>query len=169
MLRRWRPSHLEALAELHADPEVMATLAAAPFTKEQSDRFARHQELGFEHFGHSMWALELASGELIGAAGLTAVIFEAPFTPAVDVGWRLARRHWGHGYATEAGRAALGYGFGVLGLDEILAFTSVANRRSEAVMVRLGMTRDPAGDFDHPNVAVGDPLRPHILYRLRRP
>ncbi len=116
-----------------------------------------------------MWAVELPSGELVGAAGLSAALFEAPFTPAVDVGWRLARRHWGHGYATEAAAAAIGYGFDTLGLDDIVAFTSVGNRRSQAVMVRLGMTRDASGDFDHPNVPVGDPLRPHILYRLRRP
>ena len=107
-------------------------------------------------------------GGLIGAAGLSAARFEAPFTPAVDVGWRLARAYWGRGYATEAARAAVGYGFGPLGLDEIVAFTSAGNGRSESVMVRLGMTRDPAGDFEHPNVPVGDPLRPHVLYRLRR-
>ncbi|MGP8060185.1 MAG: GNAT family N-acetyltransferase [Acidimicrobiales bacterium] len=167
VLRRWGPAHLDALADLHADPEVMATLSDRTLTRAESDRFARHQELGFEHHGHAMWAVELASGELIGAAGLSAVDFDAPFTPAVDVGWRLARAHWGHGYATEAARAAIGYGFDTLGLVEIVAFTSVHNARSEAVMRRLGMTRDRAGDFDHPRVPPRDPLRPHILYRLR--
>ena len=94
--------------------------------------------------------------------------FEEHFTPAVEVGWRLARRYWGRGFATEAGRAALDYGFGELELDEIVSFTSELNEPSWRVMERLGMSHDPAGDFDHPRVPVGHPLRPHVLYRLSR-
>jgi RimJ/RimL family protein N-acetyltransferase len=93
--------------------------------------------------------------------------FRAPFTPAVEIGWRLSRDAWGNGYATEAARAALDFGFGS-GLEEIVSMTSTTNLRSQAVMQRLGMHRDPADDFDHPNVPVGSPLRRHVLYRLRR-
>jgi RimJ/RimL family protein N-acetyltransferase len=96
------------------------------------------------------------------------VPFEAAFTPAVEVGWRLAREHWGHGYATEAARAAIAFGFDVVGLDEIVSFTSPANERSWRVMERLRMTRDPADDFEHPNVPVGHHLRRHVLYRITR-
>ena len=89
------------------------------------------------------------------------------FTPAVEVGWRLAAGHWGHGYATEAAREAVSYGFDEAGLDEIVSFTVPANVRSRRVMERLGMTRDPAEDFDHPVVPAGHSLRRHVLYRLR--
>jgi ribosomal-protein-alanine N-acetyltransferase len=94
--------------------------------------------------------------------------FEAAFTPAVEVGWRLAVEAWGHGYATEAARAALAFGFEERGLDEIVSFTTPANVRSRAVMERIGMTRDPADDFDHPNLPPESPLRRHVLYRLSR-
>jgi RimJ/RimL family protein N-acetyltransferase len=94
--------------------------------------------------------------------------FNAHFTPAAEIGWRLARGQWGKGYATEGARAALAFGFDKLGLDEIVSFTAVINLRSQRVMERIGMTHDPADDFDHPRVAPGDPLRPHVLYRLRR-
>ena len=100
--------------------------------------------------------------------GLARPSFEEHFTPAVEVGWRLAREHWGCGYATEAGRAALAYGFEELGLAEIVSFTSRLNTRSWRVMERLGMSHDRAGDFEHPRVPVGHPLRPHVLYRLSR-
>jgi ribosomal-protein-alanine N-acetyltransferase len=93
-------------------------------------------------------------------------MFEAHFTPAVEVGWRLAPAHWGHGYATEAARAAVDYGFVAHELEEIVAFTVPANFRSRRVMERLGMTHDPADDFDHPGIPAGDPLRRHVLYRL---
>jgi RimJ/RimL family protein N-acetyltransferase len=92
--------------------------------------------------------------------------FCAHFTPCVEVGWRLAFEHWGHGYATEAARLALGYGFGTVALQELVSYTSTTNRRSRAVMERLGMRRDPADDFDYPRLPEGHPLRPHVLYRL---
>jgi RimJ/RimL family protein N-acetyltransferase len=103
----------------------------------------------------------------IGFVGLAEPSFESPFTPAIEVGWRLARPYWGHGYATEGARAALAFGFDELDLEEIVSFTSAINERSRKVMERLGMWRDPAGDFLHPLLAPG-PLRPHVLYRLRR-
>ena len=102
----------------------------------------------------------------VGFVGLQLAVFAAPFTPAVEVGWRLARAYWGRGYATEVARAALADGFGRLGLDEIVSFTVPGNTRSRAVMERLGMTRNPEDDFDHPSFAEGHPLRRHVLYRL---
>jgi RimJ/RimL family protein N-acetyltransferase len=102
----------------------------------------------------------------IGFAGLTVARFTARFTPCLEVGWRLAFEHWGHGYATEAARLALGYGFGTLALSEVVSFTSATNHRSRAVMERLGMRRDPAEDFDHPALPKSHPLRRHVLYRL---
>jgi ribosomal-protein-alanine N-acetyltransferase len=105
-------------------------------------------------------------GEFVGFVGLNRVGFEAHFRPAVEVGWRLARWAWGNGYATEAGRAALAFGFERVGLNEIVSFTTAANRRSCAVMERLGMTRDPADDFEHPSLPPDHPQSPHVLYRV---
>ncbi len=121
-----------------------------------------------EH-GFGQWVVELpGAASFIGVVGLSAVGYQAAFTPAVEVAWRLARAHWGRGYATEAARAALDYGFGELGLAEIVAVTTPANLRSRRVMEKLGMTRAPQDDFDHPRVPAG-PLRRCVLYRLRRP
>jgi len=126
-------------------------------------------ETRFEEHGFGLWAVELADGKpFIGFVGLAVPAFEAHFTPAVEVGWRLAAEHWSRGYATEAARAALDYGFTTAGLDEIVSFTVPANSRSRAVMERLGMTHDPADDFDHPRIEPGHPLRRHVLYRKRR-
>lgn len=126
------------------------------------DHFARH--------GYGPWAVEAVDGSgrapFIGFIGLFRPPFEAHFTPCVEVGYRLAFEHWGRGYATEGARAALAFGFASLGLDEIVAMTAVANARSRHVMEKLGMTRDAADDFDHPNVPAGHPLRRHVLYRL---
>jgi RimJ/RimL family protein N-acetyltransferase len=107
-------------------------------------------------------------GEFIGFTGLAVPLFEAPFTPAVEVGWRLAKSAWGGGYATEAATAALDFAFDQAGLSEVVSFTSVENFRSQAVMRRLGMTRDPDDDFEHPNIDAGHRLRPHVLYRIGR-
>ena len=107
-------------------------------------------------------------GDLIGFVGLAVPSFEAPFTPCVEIGWRLAFEHWGRGYATEAASAVVAHAFGPLGLSEIVAFTNPANLRSRRVMDRLGMTRSTADDFDHPGLPEGHPQRPHVLYRLSR-
>jgi RimJ/RimL family protein N-acetyltransferase len=126
------------------------------------EHFARH--------GFGLWAVEVPGvADFIGFVGLAIPRFEAHFTPCVEIGWRLAREHWGRGYATEAARAVLAFGFRDLGLDEIVSFTTAANRRSRAVMERIGMTRSPADDFDHPVLPEGHPLRWHVLYRARRP
>ena len=110
-----------------------------------------------------------STGEFTGYVGLTPQTFEAPFNPSVEVGWRLAHEFWGRGYAPEAGQAALDYAFDMIGLAEVVSFTSMTNLRSQRVMQKLGMTHDPAEDFDHPNLPEGDPLRPHVLYRISRP
>jgi RimJ/RimL family protein N-acetyltransferase len=142
----------------------------APLSRAQSDELIEAIEAGFEVNGFGLWALELReSGEFIGFTGLAVPAFEAHFTPAVEVGWRLARSAWGNGYATEAARAALAFGFEEAGLDEIVSFTTAGNRRSLAVMERLGMSHDPADDFDHPGLPAGHPQRPHVLCRLKPP
>jgi RimJ/RimL family protein N-acetyltransferase len=168
IMRRWRESDREPFAAMNADPEVMEHFPS-PLTRLESDAFVDKIEWGFDEYGYSLWALEVReTGDFIGFAGLLLQTFEAPFTPAVEVGWRLARHAWGHGYATEAGARALEHGFTEAGLEEIVSMTAVRNVRSRAVMERLGMTRDPADDFEHSRLPEGHPLRPHVLYRLRR-
>ena len=117
-----------------------------------------------------LWAVEVPGvADFIGFIGLARPNFDPPFGASVEVGWRLAQAHWGHGYAPEGGRAAMAFGFDVLGLDEIVSFTTVANANSRRVMEKLGLTRDPADDFDHPRVPAGHRIRPHVLYRAARP
>jgi RimJ/RimL family protein N-acetyltransferase len=135
----------------------------------ESDAFADRIEAGFVTSGYGLWAVEVpGEAEFIGFVGLALQNFEAHFTPAVEVGWRLAQNYWGRGFATEAARAAVADGFDRFGLEEIVSFTVPANVRSVRVMERLGMTRDPADDFDHPRLPVEHQLRRHVLYRLRR-
>ncbi len=168
LLREWLDADLEPFAELNADPRV-AEFLGAPLDRAASDALIDRIVARWASDGHGLWAVERRDdGAFLGFVGLAAPSFEAAFTPCVEVGWRLAPAAWGHGYATEAARAALRFGFTDLGLAEIVSFTTVANVRSRAVMERLGMTRDPADDFDHPRLGEDDPLRPHVLYRLRR-
>lgn len=167
-LRRWCPADRAPFAALNADPRVMEHLSRG-LRREESDELVDRIEAGFGARGFGLWAVEVrASGGFIGFIGLAVPSFEAHFMPAIEVGWRLARPAWGHGYATEGARAALGFGFGEAGLEEIVALTTPGNRRSRAVMERLGMRCDPADDFEHPALPEGDPLRSHVLYRLRR-
>ncbi|MET9383117.1 GNAT family N-acetyltransferase [Streptomyces sp. NPDC002928] len=165
ILRPWRESDLAPWAAMNADPEVREYFPGL-LTREQSDSSVARFQAGLDERGWGWWAVEVvATGEFIGFTGLDPVDADMPFT-GVEAGWRLARPAWGHGYATEAARAALAFGFEGLGLAEILAVTAVGNLRSQAVMRRLGMTRDPADDFDDPGVPEG-PLRRSVLYRLR--
>jgi RimJ/RimL family protein N-acetyltransferase len=169
LLRRWREDDREAFAALNADPMVMEHFPAA-LTRAESDAFVDRIAAQLDARGWGLWALEVReTGAFIGYTGLAAPRFEAHFTPAVEVGWRLARDAWGFGYASEAARAATDVGFRELGLDEIVSFTAVGNIRSRAVMRRIGMTHDVADDFDHPALPEGHPLRRHVLYRLARP
>ena len=167
MLRRWRTEDRTPFAALNADPVVMVHFPA-PLSPEQSDRTAEWMDAAFDERGYGFWAVEAPGvAPFLGFVGLNLAGFDAPFTPAVEIGWRLAREHWGHGYATEAARAALDFGFRELDLPEIVAFAVPANLRSRAVMERLGMTHDPADDFDHPGFPEGHRLRRHVLYRAR--
>ena len=168
-LRRWDDADREPFAALNADPQTMEFLPA-PLSRAQSDAFVDRIEAIFEERGFGLWVVEeQARPGALGFVGLLPATFEAPFTPAVEVGWRLARAAWGRGFASEAARAAVDDGFARLGLAEIVSFTSTGNTRSRAVMERLGMTHDPDEDFEHPAVPPGDRLRRHVLYRLARP
>jgi RimJ/RimL family protein N-acetyltransferase len=169
ILRRWRPDDLAPFAALNSDPETMRYFPNL-LTKEQSDQFVARIEAAFEEAGWGLWAVEVPGvTPFIGFVGLWPATIDAPFTPATEVGWRLARPWWGRGFATEAARAALDFGFHDLGLGEIVSFTSRLNVPSQRVMQRVGMSRDAADDFEHPSIPPGDPLRPHVLYRLARP
>ena len=168
VMRRWQEGDRERFAAMNADPEVMAHFPA-PLDRAASDAFVDRIEAGFEAHGFGLWALErIDTGEFIGFTGLSIPSFEAHFLPAVEVGWRLSRPAWGHGFATEAARQALKVGFEQYQLPEIVSFTATGNTASRAVMRRLGMRRDPAEDFDHPALPPGHRLRRHVLYRLRR-
>jgi RimJ/RimL family protein N-acetyltransferase len=166
LLRRWRDSDRAPFASLNADPQVMEFFEA-PLTRQESDALVERIEADFEQLGYGLWALEVrATGQFIGFTGLSVPTFEAHFTPAVEIGWRLLRSAWGQGFATEAARQALAFAFDVVQLEEIVSFTTSAHERSQAVMRRLGMTRNPADDFDHPRLPEGSRLRRHVLYRM---
>ncbi len=151
---------------MNADPEVREHLGDL-LSRDQSDASVAQYQADFDRRGYGWWAVEVrGTGEFIGFAGLDPVDDGMPFT-GVEIGWRLARSAWGQGYATEAARAVLAYGFDTLGLPEILAVTTSTNHRSQAVMRRIGMIRDPADDFDDPSVPDG-PLRPNVLFRIAR-
>lgn len=166
-LRQWRDDDCAEFAGLNADPVAMEHFLGT-LTRAESDAMVARIRKSIDERGWGFWCLEI-DGRCAGFTGLNAPTFEAPFMPAVEIGWRLRRALWGRGYATEAAHLALDYGFGTLGLPEIVAFTAVANQRSRAVMQRLGMTHDSADDFDHPAVPAGHRIRRHVLYRLRAP
>jgi RimJ/RimL family protein N-acetyltransferase len=168
LLRELRDGDVPPLAALNADPRVMqhfpAPLSAAE-TEEMVGRIRAHVAAR----GFGMWAVEVRGGApFIGLVGLAVPRFEAHFTPCVEVGWRLAAEHWGRGYATEAARAAVAFGFDRLGLAEIVSFTVPGNTGSRRVMEKLGMRRSPGDDFLHPLIPATSPLALHVLYRLRR-
>lgn len=166
-LRQWTPEDRAPFAALNADPRVMEYLPA-PLTSLESNALADRIESSIAERGWGLWAAELkSSDELIGFVGLEAHASSVPYSPCVEVGWRLAYRFWGAGLATEAAKRAMGVGFEDLGLDEIVSFTSVLNLRSRAVMERLKMLEDPVR-FDHPRVAVGSRLRLHCGYRMSK-
>lgn len=169
VLRDWRESDREPFAAMNADPAVMEFFPR-PLERAESDAAVSRIREHLASHGFGLWAVEVPGvAEFIGFVGLAIPRFEAHFTPCVEIGWRLARAFWSRGYATEAARAALGYGFRERGLDEIVSFTAVGNLRSRAVMERIGMTRSPDDDFDHPALPEGHLLRRHVLDRVRRP
>jgi RimJ/RimL family protein N-acetyltransferase len=169
LLRPWREEDIAGFVEMSADPAVMEYLLPLPSRGLSAEAWVSRARAHWDEHGFGQWVVEIPGvASFIGVVGLNVVSYEAHFTPAVEVAWRLARAYWGQGYATEAARAALDSGFGTLGLNEIVALTVPANRRSRRVMERLGMRRSPEDDFDHPRVPEG-PLRRHVLYRLPRP
>jgi RimJ/RimL family protein N-acetyltransferase len=167
VLRQWVDSDREPYAALNADAETMAYFPST-LSRDESDAMVGRIQAGLERNGWGLWAVEHEC-EFLGFTGLAVPSFDAAFTPAVEVGWRFARSAWGKGFATEAARAAVAFGYGRLGLAEIVSFTTVANQRSRRVMERIGMTTDPADDFLHPRLDEGSPIRPHVLYRLAAP
>jgi RimJ/RimL family protein N-acetyltransferase len=167
-LRPWTDADLPAFAALNADPRVMEHFPKLLTADESNAAAARIRE-HFRRHGFGLWAVEVRGvADFVGFTGLCVAKFPAPFTPCVEIGWRLAFDHWGHGYANEAAQAALRHGILQLRLDEIVSFTAPSNLRSRRVMERLGMTHDSADDFDNPNILEGHPLRRHVLYRLSR-
>jgi len=163
VLRPWREEDVVPFAEMCADPEVMAHFPSTLSWAVSAARVARFRTDAARD-GLGAWAVEARDGAFVGMVGLEVIRFEAPFTPAVEIGWRFARPWWGHGLALEAARAALDDGFGRCGLLEIISFTAEQNVRSWRLMERLGMAH--AGDFLHPELPIGHALRPHRLYRL---
>ena len=165
ILRRWREEDREPFAQMNCDPAVMEFFSAL-LTRAESDALVDRAEAHFAANGFGPWATELReTGEFIGFIGLSIPRFVAHFTPCVEIGWRLAAAYWGRGLATEGARAVGEIAFGDLGLKELVSFTSVANMRSRRVMKKIGMTHDPADDFDHPSLAEGHMLKRHALYR----
>ncbi|VVE49226.1 GNAT family N-acetyltransferase [Pandoraea iniqua] len=166
LLRPWRTDDLAAFAALNADREVMRHFPTT-LDRAQSDAVAQRLRNHMETHGFGPWALEIPGvTPFAGFVGLMRVGFDAPFVPAVEIGWRLARPWWSNGYASEAARAAAHFAFDVLQLDELVSFTVPANVRSRAVMARIGMRHCPDEDFLHPLIPPGHRLRRHVLYRL---
>ncbi len=167
-LRPWWDDDFAHMADIHADPEMMELLGG-PMDRAASDAWIARQMVHYGREGYCFYAVEACGGvaPLIGAVGLIKLRPEMPMAPAIEIGWRIGRKFWGRGYATEAAHAALTEGFGPIGASDIVAFTVPHNARSRGVMEKLGMTRDETADFDHPRVPETSPLRRHVLYRLR--
>ncbi len=165
VLRPFTDTDRTPFAELNTHPLVVESLGSSP-SRAESDAMVDRYHAEMIRQGWGFWAVEEAGGApFVGMVGLHRVNASLPFAPAVEVGWRLHPDHWGQGYATEAAAASLGFGFDEAGLAEIVAFTTTHNTRSQAVMERIGMVRDPGADFDHPRLPEGSPLRRHVLYR----
>lgn len=168
-LRRWQPVDAGALSALHADSDVTAWLARGPMSVDEASDVIARFDAHFDAYGFCPWAVERrADGMLIGVCGLSHEVRAThPMAPCVEIMWRQARHAWGHGYVAEAAAAALADGFERIGLGEILAWTADTNLRSQHVMQRLGMQRQPARDFDHPALPEGHALRRHVVYAAR--
>jgi len=163
-LRRWLPADIPPYARMNQDPAVREYFPSL-MTYEESAVSVRLIERHFDEYGYGLYAVDvLLTGEFIGFNGFSHPGFDAWFTPCVEIGWRLRQEAWGQGYAVEAAQAVLAYGLGTLGLTRVLSWTAVLNTRSERVMQKIGMTR--VGEFEHPGVAYGHVLRPHVLYEV---
>ena len=166
-LRSWDETDLAPFAEMSADSDVMRYFEFT-MTRDESDAYVAELQDRFRKWGFGYWVIEAPGEKFAGFVGLSRPKIEAHFTPAIEIGWRLAKAHWGKGYATEGARAALKFGFDEVGADEIVSMASILNRPSLAVMERIGMNRDPVDDFQYPSDALSPELRPCALYRLRR-
>ncbi len=165
LLRQWDESDFPIFYRLNSDPAVMEYFPNT-LSEEESNRVAKTIQNLISERGWGFWAVEeKGTGNFIGFVGLHIPKPELPFSPCVEVGWRLAKEYWGKGYATEAGKAALNFGFGELGLKEVYSFTSVDNTKSRAVMERLNM-HNTNQNFEHPEVPKGNPLKEHVLYKI---
>jgi ribosomal-protein-alanine N-acetyltransferase len=169
LLRPFAARDLEAFAAINADPRVREFFPSVLNRAESDATGARYIE-HWARCGFGRWSIEVPGvTHFAGIVGMEHTPFTAPFTPAVEIGWRLAHDYWGLGYATEAARAGCEFGFDTLGLAGIVSFTVPSNTSSRRVMERLGMVRSASEDFDHPLLPVGHPLTRHVLYRLARP
>jgi len=169
ILRQWRAHDREPFARMNADPRVMRHFPA-PLSREESDALVDRAEAHFAAHGYGPFAAELReTGQFAGFIGLFIPSFEAHFTPAVEIGWRLTAEVWNRGLATEGAREVLRYAFQELRLPEVVSFTIPANLPSMRVMEKIGMLRDVDGDFDHPRVPEGHAMRRHVLYRKKAP
>ncbi len=167
-LRDWTDADADPYAALNADPRVMEFFPAALSRAESEAQMTAIRTFLADH-GYGLYATEeKASGRFIGFVGLWPPAFKAHFTPAMEIGWRLARESWGQGYASEAARAVVDHAFGLLDLDALVSFTAEWNRPSRRVMEKIGMTHDPADDFLHPLLPSDHKLSRHVLYRLSR-
>lgn len=166
VLRPWQDRDADAFAAMNSDPRVMEFFIS-PLSRAESDQLLFRVRAAIDERGWGWWCVDI-EGECAGFTGLSSPPYQTPFTPCVEVGWRFRPQFWGRGYATEAAHLALAYGFNVLQLQEIVSFTAYGNHRSRRVMERLGMQRDFAGDFYHPQLPEGHALRSHVLYRIAR-
>lgn len=165
ILRRWQPSDLVPFANLNADPRVMEFFPAT-LSRSETEAMTSKIEARMGQQGFGLWAAEVKrTKDFIGFIGLDVPGYPLPFSPCVEIGWRLAFDYWGNGYAQEGARAAFVFGFEKLHLREIVSFTTAGNLRSRRVMERIGMTYDAKGDFDHPQLPKDHPLVKHVLYR----
>ena len=169
VLRDWRDADVESWVRMNADPRVTEFFPKT-YTRELSESSAARIRQELARNGYGWWAVEIPGvTPFAGVIALQAVPFQAPFTPANEIGWRFSVANWGRGYAIEGATAALDFAFNRLGWHEIVAFTAATNLRSRRVMERIGMTHDAADDFDHPKIESGHPLQRHVLYRIRKP
>lgn len=168
-LRGWQDSDVAPFHAMCNDPDVMRYLGP-PLSLEDAAAARTRQNGILASHGYCFWAVERkADGAFLGFCGLKPGPEGTPIHGKVEIGWRLRREAWGAGYAREAAEASIAWGWANTDAPEILAMTNIGNVRSWGLMERLGMVRDLEGDFDHPAVPIGDPLRPHILYRIKRP
>jgi RimJ/RimL family protein N-acetyltransferase len=168
ILRHWQERDIDPCTVNNSDPKVMEFLGPLRTREETAMGIAKTQKYIDDH-GYGLYAAELKeTGMCIGYIGCAALSFDAPFTPTIEVGWRIGAQYWGRGYAPEGARAVLGDMFTRLGHEEIISITAVINTKSIRVMQKIGMHTDPRENFNHPKLAIDNPLRPHVLYRMKK-